>query len=745
MWNSSSQYSALATRKLRTSRRPKSKTNVPQSGCSPRRGSPCSYSGGAVEAAERELVLREVRGHPVDDDADAGLVQRVDEVAEVVRVAEARRRRVVGRDLVAPRAAERVLGDRQELDVREAGLAHVLDEFVGQLAVGQPVPPRADVHLVDRHRRLVPMRARPPGEPVVVAPLVARRCARPTPWPAGPRSRTPSGRPCPATGRRRRGSGTCTARRRRRRGRTAPRRRTEPSERIGSASPGPVVEVAGDPDPARVRRPHGERRAGDGAARGVVAAHVRAEHLPEVLVPALADQVQVDLAERRQPAVRVVDGEAVVAVGDLEPVVRRRLVEDRLEDAAVVHAVIGVPGPADHDRRRRSPRGAACGSRCGRPAVGCAPSTPCGLWCAPPTSWSSSSRWTTVVGHVDASVSAVGESGQRRQRDGQPGRPVAGFVDRLVHGLVGLERAQQHGVLARVGAGDLGVAVAERLAVALGPLAGAVGQLRRRSRPRSRGGGRRSRTSAACRRRRAAASRLPARVDGGHRLALEVDQHPAGDGAQRLAEVQVAVDALHGDRRRPASPTSSNVSRRPSATSRRSGTIVDGAVAAGLAHRRGALAQLAGRRLAGAERRGEVGVHLRRRPRRAARPRRRSRRRPRRRAGRASAIRSRTLVLASSQPSVAVVMNSCSMASDVRSRRRRSASTDAEQPRDVLGPEPAERALHLDVGVDARLQPAEHLHDRDVAEDQRGVGLLAGEHEARLVDRDRRRRLGVAA
>ena len=44
-WNCSSQYTALATRKLRTSFRPKLKTSVPQSGCSPRRGSACSYSG----------------------------------------------------------------------------------------------------------------------------------------------------------------------------------------------------------------------------------------------------------------------------------------------------------------------------------------------------------------------------------------------------------------------------------------------------------------------------------------------------------------------------------------------------------------------------------------------------------------------------------------------------------------------------------------------------------------------------
>ena len=39
----------------------------------------------AVEAGEGPLVLGEVGGHPVDDHADAALVQVVDEPAEVVR------------------------------------------------------------------------------------------------------------------------------------------------------------------------------------------------------------------------------------------------------------------------------------------------------------------------------------------------------------------------------------------------------------------------------------------------------------------------------------------------------------------------------------------------------------------------------------------------------------------------------------------------------------------------------------
>ena len=239
--------------------------------------------------------------------ADAGLVQRVDEVAEVVRAAEAGRRRVVGRDLVAPRAAERVLGDRQELDVREAGLGDVVDQLPGELAVGQPHAPRAEVHLVDRHRRLVPLGTRAAGQPVVVGPLVVRRVhdrrglaggasvanaigsALSRHSPSAPRMLELVARPVADVG-----------------DEQLPHA-AGPERAHRQPATGPVVEVAGDPDAARVGRPHRERGAGDRAARGVVGAHVRAEHVPEVLVPALADQVQVDLAERGQPAVRVVD------------------------------------------------------------------------------------------------------------------------------------------------------------------------------------------------------------------------------------------------------------------------------------------------------------------------------------------------------------------------------------------------------------------------------------------------------
>ena len=53
----------------------------------------------------------------------------IGEMAEVVGSAEARRGRVVRRYLVAPGAAEGVLGQRQELDVRESHAGGVLGQL----------------------------------------------------------------------------------------------------------------------------------------------------------------------------------------------------------------------------------------------------------------------------------------------------------------------------------------------------------------------------------------------------------------------------------------------------------------------------------------------------------------------------------------------------------------------------------------------------------------------------------------
>ena len=133
----------------------------------------------AVEVGQAVLVVGEVRRYPVEDDADAALVQVVDQVHEILRRAEARAGRVVAGDLVSPRAEERMLHDRHELDVGEAHLVHIVGQLGRQLAIGERAValfghahPGAEVHFVDGDGRveLVVLVAR--AHPLGVVPLV---------------------------------------------------------------------------------------------------------------------------------------------------------------------------------------------------------------------------------------------------------------------------------------------------------------------------------------------------------------------------------------------------------------------------------------------------------------------------------------------------------------------------------------------------------------------------------------------
>ena len=92
--------------------------------------------GSAVKIGKPVLVLREMRGHPVHDDADAGVVQLVHKVFEIVRIAVARGRGVIPRDLIAPAPIVGVLRDGHKLHVRKAHVLAVDGERIGKLAVG---------------------------------------------------------------------------------------------------------------------------------------------------------------------------------------------------------------------------------------------------------------------------------------------------------------------------------------------------------------------------------------------------------------------------------------------------------------------------------------------------------------------------------------------------------------------------------------------------------------------------------
>ncbi len=59
----------------------------------------------------------------------------IDEVGEVVRCAESRRRGEIADRLVTPAPIERVFGDRHQFDVREVRVIQVSRKLVGKFAI----------------------------------------------------------------------------------------------------------------------------------------------------------------------------------------------------------------------------------------------------------------------------------------------------------------------------------------------------------------------------------------------------------------------------------------------------------------------------------------------------------------------------------------------------------------------------------------------------------------------------------
>ena len=131
----------------------------------------------AVEHGQAVRVGREMRRHPVEDHTDAMLMQEVDQIHQVLRRSIARGRCEVAGCLVAPGAVERVLGQRQQLDMGESLLDDVLRERARDVPISWEcvvlgAPPRSEVHFVDRHRRSETVAACALCHPGAVAPLV---------------------------------------------------------------------------------------------------------------------------------------------------------------------------------------------------------------------------------------------------------------------------------------------------------------------------------------------------------------------------------------------------------------------------------------------------------------------------------------------------------------------------------------------------------------------------------------------
>ena len=136
--------------------------------------------GRPVEPAERVPVGGEVCRHPIDQDPDAGLVAVIDEVHEVVRRAvPAGRGEIAGR-LIAPRAVERVFGQRHQLQMGVTHFVSVVDQHVRQFTIVEVLPavfgplPGAQMDLVHRDGLFYPIGGFALVQPVLVLPREAR-------------------------------------------------------------------------------------------------------------------------------------------------------------------------------------------------------------------------------------------------------------------------------------------------------------------------------------------------------------------------------------------------------------------------------------------------------------------------------------------------------------------------------------------------------------------------------------------
>ena len=236
-------------------------------------------------------------------------VAGVDERLEVVRRAEAAGRREEAGDLIAPRAGERVLHHRQQLDVGVAHLLDVRDQPLGQLAVRQVavavVAARAPT-IRDAPRR--PTSAGRTTRPAAPARRIhsaschwyservddRRRSA------AAPRRRTRTDRSSAGCRRRAIGSRTCSAARRAPPGTKISHTPLDAERAHRMHASVPAVEVADDADAMGVGRPDGEVDA-VGAAD---AQRVRAELVVDAGVVALAEQVEIEVGDDAAVAVR---------------------------------------------------------------------------------------------------------------------------------------------------------------------------------------------------------------------------------------------------------------------------------------------------------------------------------------------------------------------------------------------------------------------------------------------------------
>jgi hypothetical protein len=255
---------------------------------------------------------------------DATAVERVHEPHELGGGTVAAGRREVAEGLVAPGGVVGMLRDRHELHVGEAHLAHVVGELLGQLPVareraGLGPPPRAQVHLVDRHGAVEraaplalvhPLRVAP-GEPVE---LDDRRGGARVVRLEGEGHRIRFQREQPTVPP---DDLVLVAGAQRHVGNKDLPDAVTRVQAHGLRPPIPAVPVADHADPPGVGCPHREAH----AVHALVTKRVSPESLEEAEVRALAEQVQVVAAERGREPIGILDlGHASLIVREAQAV-----------------------------------------------------------------------------------------------------------------------------------------------------------------------------------------------------------------------------------------------------------------------------------------------------------------------------------------------------------------------------------------------------------------------------------------
>src|SRR5690349_13650876 len=120
-----------------------------------------------------------MRGSPVEDHANSGLVASVNELHKFLRRTVAAGGGEVTKSLVTPGAVVRMLHDGKQLDVGVAEFLDVRNELIAELAVGEPAivilgdaAPGAEMNFVNGNGGLEPVFGRALGEPVRVVPAM---------------------------------------------------------------------------------------------------------------------------------------------------------------------------------------------------------------------------------------------------------------------------------------------------------------------------------------------------------------------------------------------------------------------------------------------------------------------------------------------------------------------------------------------------------------------------------------------